>query len=786
MMRMAFFLLLSLMGLQAQALQSGIDSGGYRYVDSDEASFDYDFEDIIADPNSTALSLWDDQSRTIDIGFALDFYGVIYSSVNVSSNGFLSFTSANHGCCQGKQIPSSRSVSNMGAGIAAWWEDLNPGNGGSVHYQTSGIAPDRQLIVQFTEVPTYGSSNTVNTFQYKLFEADQRVEVHYQALYGDSGNYSVGIQKDALTGLQRYFGPGGGQQNQVPAFDLPYAIRYSRAGVGHKHADSAPTQTLEPGTANAVSIELFNHNAQDEVLSIEYLGADSDINVSGPSALSIAANGQQDLVINLSSEPDAYGRHPIIVRISSTGQSFESFDIPLVIFVTKLEQLSFSAHNPSYKPALSGDGQRLVLLSRDDLANNQKPSTTSDVFFYDVKNKAYRQLTHNPVGRNCFNVAISGNGQRVAAICNSSLDPNRPNQDQSNEIYWFDLEQSTNSSQPTQIAAHMQASTGSEDLALDHTGSTLAFISSSNLTGNNSDGSLEAYAYRLEPEKFIQLSQFDYGSEVASIDLDFNGQRFVTSSKSNVLTKNPNFKWQLFSGEVDHGVRDQLTDSNNYDSGLPKLSANGLWVTYSSRLVQSPSNSGVGNIFVTDFHGKTTERITHSAQFDSGYSNISADGSRILFLSQGSFDGANAAANTEVFVYDRVQQSSRQYTEINSSKEVQYVAFSFDGGSIAYSGEGDWVTGSNPGAISQLFLLSGLARNLVQGHKTAEQNPLPIFSPIGNGEQKEETKTLKNAVNKTPLAGAFLHWLTLFAIFPLYFRTNLRANLISNFRNKNQ
>ncbi|TMA34096.1 MAG: hypothetical protein E6J87_08030 [Deltaproteobacteria bacterium] len=92
--------------------------------------------------------------------------------------------------------------------IAGWWEDLIPAGGGSIKYQTLGSAPNRVTIVQFTSVPHAPSGNPV-TFEFKLFERTNDIEVHYSNAATDGGTHSAGIENDAGTvGLSFYLGTG--------------------------------------------------------------------------------------------------------------------------------------------------------------------------------------------------------------------------------------------------------------------------------------------------------------------------------------------------------------------------------------------------------------------------------------------------------------------------------------------------------------------------------------------------------------------------------------------------
>jgi hypothetical protein len=87
--------------------------------------------------------------------------------------------------------------------IAGWWEDLLPPAGGSIVYQTLGNAPTRRFIVQFTDIQHYPGGAPV-TFQYKLFENSNNIEVHYQAAPSDSGTHTAGIENQSGTDGTEY------------------------------------------------------------------------------------------------------------------------------------------------------------------------------------------------------------------------------------------------------------------------------------------------------------------------------------------------------------------------------------------------------------------------------------------------------------------------------------------------------------------------------------------------------------------------------------------------------
>lgn len=90
--------------------------------------FPYTCEAIAYDPLNltwTELDLEDDTTQVLSIPFSFAYNGTGYGQVNVSSNGFLSFTSSDAGCCEGQSLGNARSDA-PDAVIAAYWEDLQP------------------------------------------------------------------------------------------------------------------------------------------------------------------------------------------------------------------------------------------------------------------------------------------------------------------------------------------------------------------------------------------------------------------------------------------------------------------------------------------------------------------------------------------------------------------------------------------------------------------------------------------------------------------------------------
>lgn len=123
------------------------------------------------------VSLSDDAiSGVLPIGFTFSFMGNNFTQFYIGSNGYVSF-SPQTGSPTLAPIPTTTGVPMnciMGA-----FHDLNPGAGGAIRYTTTGTAPNRKLVVSWSQVPLY-SCNTPVTQQIVLYESTNVIENFFQ------------------------------------------------------------------------------------------------------------------------------------------------------------------------------------------------------------------------------------------------------------------------------------------------------------------------------------------------------------------------------------------------------------------------------------------------------------------------------------------------------------------------------------------------------------------------------------------------------------------------------
>ncbi len=175
--------------------KGGPDNYGYAWKDSDEPGGPtYIWNDIISTGTLlNAVSNCDDCSQGQNLSFPFLFYGNEFTSIYVSSNGYITFgiassTYSNH------PLPSLSMASNL---IAGFYSDLTTSGNGDIYFQDFGD----YAIIQFENVPRLSGDGSV-TFQIVLKKSGE-ILIFYNIVIGNLTNATIGIQNgtrdDGLT-----------------------------------------------------------------------------------------------------------------------------------------------------------------------------------------------------------------------------------------------------------------------------------------------------------------------------------------------------------------------------------------------------------------------------------------------------------------------------------------------------------------------------------------------------------------------------------------------------------
>lgn len=190
----------------------------------------------------TTVNLTDDlHSALIPIGFPFTFFGNTYNSLVIGSNDYVTFNANAAGTTSPWNItagiPDPTLPTNS---IMAPYQDIDPGDGGTVNYTTLGIAPNRIFVITFYEVPMFSCSDLCFGNQIKLFEGSNDIEIHIGnkplCPTWNSGVAIEGIQN--ANGTVAYVVPGRNYPTQWTANNDAY--RFTPTGPTTYNMTSIP------------------------------------------------------------------------------------------------------------------------------------------------------------------------------------------------------------------------------------------------------------------------------------------------------------------------------------------------------------------------------------------------------------------------------------------------------------------------------------------------------------------------------------------------------------------
>jgi hypothetical protein len=295
------------------------DSFGYSCVDSNEVDGPtYDWQDISFTGTSVILDD-DDYFFPINLPFNFNFYGADYSGIAVASNGTVYFEDANLGLLN-TTIPASN-IYDVHTYIAAYWDDLDPSSGGSIFYEIIGDAPKRSLIIQWDQVPRFGTSDTV-TIQVKLQEDSNNILVQYLDPSDQAGiGATEGIQGDVSTGVLYGFDAAVLAPELAICYVYPEALDRNCSGaVDAEWVREVPDYgTVLPGQSMEISI-VFDATA---------------IGIKGTFTASLHFNGSFDNPVNPAT---------LIMHVEDPYRSF----LPLLLDETDTEGIQRDPANSAY------------------------------------------------------------------------------------------------------------------------------------------------------------------------------------------------------------------------------------------------------------------------------------------------------------------------------------------------------------------------------------------------------------------------------------------------------
>lgn len=152
---------------------------------------------------NTGLSGDDVQKGPFPIGFEFKYYGQTFDQFYATTNGLLQFSGPTT-AYSNTSLPASYNNT-----LYVFWDDLRTNVSGQtegvIQYELQGEAPNRRLIVQWTNQYFYGTNLPMGTFQAILYESSNQIKYQYRDLLDDrsfGNSATIGMQGPARQAIQ--------------------------------------------------------------------------------------------------------------------------------------------------------------------------------------------------------------------------------------------------------------------------------------------------------------------------------------------------------------------------------------------------------------------------------------------------------------------------------------------------------------------------------------------------------------------------------------------------------
>jgi Tol biopolymer transport system component len=242
--------------------------------------------------------------------------------------------------------------------------------------------------------------------------------------------------------------------------------------------------------------------------------------------------------------------------------------------------------------AINYDGSRLAFLSYLDVTGDN-PDVNEEVFLYDSTTGDISQITFTTGGFH-KNLEMSADGTRLAFA--SNLDPTGGNPERNAEIFLYNIPTASY----TQVTDTTESGFAFVEVALSDDGSRIAFPSSHNLTGQNVDRNPEIFFYDAQTLGITQVTNttglVTLGSPPA---ISGDGTRIAFSSTADLTGGNSDGNRELFLYDIPARGLSQVTDTTSGYSNFPAINADGTRIAFLSTADLTGSNSdGNSEVFL--------------------------------------------------------------------------------------------------------------------------------------------------------------------------------------------
>lgn len=351
-------------------------------------------------------------------------------------------------------------------------------------------------------------------------------------------------------------------------------------------------------------------------------------------------------------------------------------------------------------PSIDAAGNLISFNSNHDLAGNNA-DFSEELFIYDISASNFIQITDSLASEN-RQAEISSDGTRIAF--KSTTNPVGSNTEANSEIFLYDIA-TTSFTQVTDTPSGLTFIVTPE---INSDGKYIAFADLIDPTLGNADGNPEVFLYDVVQDLFTQITDTAFDNNFSLPDISDNGSLIAFSNRQNLTGGNSNGGVEEFLFNTSTNTITQLTDTIGKISGAPVMSGDGNRIAFMSNADFANNNADSSfELFVMDIATNTFFQLTDEPTFFNfpGKVDLNSDGSLIVVDLTLDLTGDNPDGSREIFLYNTNDNTWTQITDTAAPKQSFHPSINADGSRIAF-GSSDDLTGDNPDKNIEMFIVS--------------------------------------------------------------------------------
>ena len=275
----------------------------------------------IIEPLSTG-TLDDGRWDNITIPFSFRFYGNIFNTVNISTNGWVGMGSTNTTTTgYGVSLPNAAAPNNVIHAISSDLTFAGASNVAVLQYFEVGTSPNRKFIIDYSNIKFFAGTATADV-QIILYETTNVIEIHSTTCTNTADSKAQGIENSTGTVAN----VAAGRNNTTSWTGMPDAYRFTPDNINFTWSPATGLNTTTGATVIASPVNTTTYTINALNLSNGFTGNTTvTVTVNPASYILAAVAGGPQICQNISISPTGTnyrdGNCNLIATITPSGAS---------------------------------------------------------------------------------------------------------------------------------------------------------------------------------------------------------------------------------------------------------------------------------------------------------------------------------------------------------------------------------------------------------------------------------------------------------------------------------